>query len=263
MKLILQVLCPVPYELVPPDKIEQLTYIPYPDLLPGIEGLWEATKDNTLWRSSKCLGINFVKILKDAGHDINDYTRECTYTMSEGTIAAIAKDIQENYSDTVEIIGAPKMKAKILFSKEQKNVYEFFSRDGIHSILVIDPEPEHLEAKVLPCLTMPTIEVDVPGQSAVDYYTSNSMYVYTKEGYDEISEGLPELADTIKELNPNYHIIRWLGIISDETTDRPRPWRDKLENLKDDMNKILDEKKCSFLKEKKIRKLVRKYYGNF
>jgi hypothetical protein len=44
MKLIMQVLCPVIYELVPPEAIGKLTYIPYPDPGNNVNDLWEAKK---------------------------------------------------------------------------------------------------------------------------------------------------------------------------------------------------------------------------
>ena len=258
----MQVLCPVIYELVPPEAIGKLTYIPYPDPGNNVNDLWEAKKDCGLWRTSRCLGINFSKILKDGGYNVDDYYRECTYTITEGALLAAIKDIKKNYPDII-LLGNTDIKNKNGFlSKTEKNVYEFLEKDGPKSILIVDPDPENMDASVLPCIPMPEIEVEVPNQAAVDYYTSSGIYVFTKEGFDEISSGLPDLKKTFDELNPDYHIIRWEGVIREDEPERKRPWRDKLESLRNVILKIADEPKCSFLKEKKIRRLIKKYYGD-
>lgn len=259
--MILQVLCPVIYELVPPEMSEKLTFIPYPDPGSNSDSVWEVKKDNGLWRSSKCLGINFSDIFKDNGLNIDDFYRECTYTISEGAIVAAIYDIKNNYPEITIIGGDDISKKKAFISPDSKNIYEFVEKDGNRMVLIIDPEPESIEASVLPCLQLPEVEVEVPNQAAIDYYTKSGIYVFTEEGFSEIASGLPELKSTIDQLNPDYHIIRWDGVLRD-TPERKRPWRDKLESLRNKILNVDKEHICNFLKSKKIKKLIKKYYGD-
>lgn len=255
MKLFLNVLRPVIYEYTP--NFEKLTFIAHPDETPGASKVWEMFKDNECWRGSKALGINFKKKLEDHGYDFSKVDKDCSYTLTGEATRIFLKDIV-NYPE-VDLI---KDDEPNLAVDGENTIYEFSENvEPFRSILLLNPKYDCLDMQVLPC-TSEIIELDAP-PGAPDYYTADGYYVLTQEGFEEILSGFPGFREKLEGIGfkQGKTILRWEGLLRD--TPKPeRPWLKKLENLKSEIDKIIGSKNlCTFLKEQKIKKLIKNYYG--
>lgn len=255
MKLFLNVLRPVVYEYSP--NFEDLTFVTHPDETPGADLVWEMFKGSDLWRGSKALGINFKKKLEDKGYDFKNFDRECSYTLTGAATRIFMKDLK-NYPE-VNVISEEEPG----YGPDSKNIfYEFRENtEPYRSVLLLNPVYDCLEMQVLPC-TSEIIELDAP-PGAPDYYTADGYYVLTQDKFDEILSGFPESRERLESIGfkQKKTILRWEGLLRD--TPRPeRPWLKKLETLKSEVDKIIESKKlCTYMKDKKIEKLIKHYYG--
>lgn len=260
MKLLLNILIPMVYEFIDPEMLDSVVFVTYPDLTPGSEGLREHFSSSGLWRDSRCIGIDFREKLRTAGYDIEEYDRDCSYILSMIATKALLSDIK-NYPEAAVILDQP------LDTKDETkkiHVYEFTHRETNNSVILINPRFDSMEMQVLPCIQKTVIELDVASQDAVDYFTKESLYIYKDEQLEEVRSAFPGITE-LDDLQEGYYILRWEGILKESPwseSEGDRPWRIKLETLKTEIEKILETNTCIYLKDKRIKKLINKHYGN-
>lgn len=260
-KMLLNILYPWVYEDMEDLPMDEITYLPYPDPTPGSSKIWDLWGGSSLWRNSRCIGINYLEEFKKHGLDIDDFERKCSYTLTGRSWEALKADLDTNYKDRARY----EFWGKIPESTDKEvTVSEFQVRSDQTSFLAVNIPIDSFEMNVLPCRSLGTFEIEVPDQAAVDYYTSSGFFVTSQDEWQEILDGAV-VPDKVRGISFKEGAVlgRWEGVMYD--SDEPRynsPWIEKLENLKIEIDKILKKKMCLLMKGKYINSLIKKYYAN-
>ena len=260
-KMLLNILYPWVYEDMEDLPADKIIYLPYPDPTPGSKKVWDLWEGSPLWRKSRCVGINYLDESKKHGLDIDDYERKSSYTLTGRSWDALKADIDTNYSDLAKY----EFWGKVPETHDKEvTVSEFQVKSDQTSFLAVNIPINSFEMNVLPCRSLGIFEIEVPGQSAVDYYTSSGFFVTTQEEWQEILDGA-NVPEDIKGLSFKEGAVlgRWEGTMYDSYEPRYQsPWVEKLENLKTEIDKILKKNICLPMKGKMINSLIKKYYAN-
>ena len=259
MKLIANLLTPFTYELIDQELMEKIVFIPNPDPNPGSDKLYNKFKFSNCWRDSKCISIDFKKILEKYNYNFDDFNRGSTYSLSSRIAVALFNDLS-NYPEVYSVCEDDILSK----SPDQKvSIYEFKNKKDNTTLLLFDPKPENTKLQVLPCISIGTYEIEVPSQSAIDYFTSESIYVATKEDFTELVEGLKNMPQELKDLEfiEGNMFLRWEGVIKELTEETEMSeWKIKLENFREEINKVLESRLCPVIKNSRINKIFNKYY---
>ncbi len=264
MKLILQILKPVEYETTD-VQMDEIVYLPHPDPSPGAERLWDSWRSSPLWRTSRGIGINFVSKLEERGYDFHKYRRDFSYKVSGKSFWYLKGDIEKNWSDqaSIEIWGVPKK------SDDDVPVVEYTELETGKKLLLANIQPEILDLTVLPCISLGQYELEIPGRAAVDYYVGQSgIYVLSEDEFSEVLAGTGDSSLGLSEFSGKFRtgevIGRWEGEVTDDNEDGEiieGPWLKKLENLKSEIGRTLTGRGCIYMKARKVKSLIKKYYG--
>ena len=261
-KMLLNILYPWVYEDMEDLPADQIIYLPHPDPTPGSKKVWDLWEGSTLWRKSRCVGINYQEEFKKHDLDIDNYERKSSYTLTGRSWEALNADLDTNYQGQARY----EFWGKIPETHDKEvTVSEFQVKSDQTSFLAVNIPIDSFEMSVLPCRSLGIFEIEVPNQAAVDYYTSSGFFVTTQDEWKEILDGA-NVPDDIKGISFKEGAVlgRWEGTMYDP--DEPRyhsPWVEKLENLKTEIDKILKKKNvCLPMKGKIINSLIKKYYAN-
>jgi hypothetical protein len=240
----------------------------------GSDKIFPIFKPQGLTYDSICTGINFREILKTRlGLNVEDYYMVESYETSWVGAKVIAREID----------GLPESRRKDVklllpqggMGKWQKTltipVYEYAKKDDpTQMIVIIDPKPERYGMEVICAQEVYVHEFEVPGEAAIEYLTSESLFMTSPDEIRDITESLcqgdvPEsLKEALDSYDPTEEFAMWdWGSIQGRHKDydfTQNPWRLKLFELREKMTKVIcDPRLCFHIKARRFMKLVKTY----
>lgn len=216
---------------------------------------------------SNCTGINFKKICEKNNIDINKYYKVSSYDISKSSLRLILKEMIKY--PWIRVIPYKGDINEYFNSNSDIPVYEFSSKTSSEDMIVfIGPEEEKYNAKFLFGNSYYKYEFEISSEKAIDFIFNGPIYISSKSDLEEICDMLLKgeipnvLKETISRFIPGKNIAMWewssisgrnVGVDFEKT-----PWKLKLKELRDKVDKIYLRKDiCLYKKLKLIKNLLR------
>lgn len=231
--------------------------------------LYDSLKDGYFIPASGS-GFDFDKIFSKYDLDVGDYVQVSAYTVSKVSATIIAKEANK-WSNVVQCLFPQGTLREYFRGKNKKHeipVYEWIRRDHKgKSVIIFGPPEEEQDLNLMYSKTTHCEIIELPNETALDYFTSNSIFLLKKNEIKEAFEALlgdsmsSEFRNAIENFKDGYNIGMWgLGSIEGRFDFNPDlfPWSKRVADIQKELREIIENPKlCLYMKYRKTKNILK------
>lgn len=216
-------------------------------------------------------GFDFDKIFQSFGLDVTEFVQVSAYTVSKVSATIIAKEASR-WGNVVQCL-FPQGNLRDYFKdkprKHEIPVYEWIRKDRKgKSVILFGPAEEEQDLNLMYTKTTHLETIELPNETALDYFTSNSIFLLKRSEIRETFEALlgdsmsPTFKSVIDNFKDGYNFGMWgIATIEDRFDFDPDlfPWSKKVSDVQKEMREIIDDPKtCMYMKYQKTKNLLKR-----